>query len=405
MRICHIINLGFEAGGAEKIVRLLSDGFRARGHEIMIVSTDHLLAGEPCMADVVVPAITGNAPSRLAKFFWHHKAFVQVRAAVEAFKPDVVHLHTIGLFSPAVLAATARWPQVVTVQGPEDWTLELLSWNLASRSVGDGRLTLGDRARYLYLRFLERPVYLPLIRRVDRVLVPSRYFGKAVRRDVPRVPTFLVPNGIELLTRQPMSDTGEVLYVGRLESIKGITVLVQAFADVVRRRPHARLTLIGRGSQKDEIDALVDQLGLRECVDVLGFVSEAELVEAYRRAMVVVMPSICPDNFPTVALEALGVGRAMIGTRVGGIPELVKDEENGLLVPPGDVDALTEAIDRILGDRELAARMGERSAAAAGQYSVEVFLDRMETHYQQAIDDREARRSTNARHQPPVAKP
>jgi glycosyltransferase involved in cell wall biosynthesis len=391
VRICHIVNIGFEAGGAEKVVRLVSDGLRARGHDVNIISTDHRLQGQAAFADVAVPSIEGNAVSRIAGFFWHRKAYRQVKDAVARLEPDLVHLHTFGLFSPSVLDATAGLPRVITVQGPEDWTLELLSWNLNSRSTGSGRLSAGDRARYLYLRLLQRPAYLPRIRRVDRVLVPSRYFGEALRRDVGRVPTYVVPNGIELPPRAPSRDTGRLLFVGRLEAVKGATVLLEAFARVVQQRPDAQLTLIGRGTQRENLEDLVERLDVAANVRITGYVPDEELLEAYRDSTAVVIPSIGPENFPTVALEALAVGRPLIGTRVGGIPELIGHGDNGLLVEAGDVAALADAMSSLLDDPELAARMGARSAERAGEYSIALFLDRLEEHYREVINGRQAR--------------
>lgn len=388
MKICQIVNIGFEAGGAEKIVRLASEGLRTRGHEITVISTDHRLEGQVPFADVIVPSVRGNAVSRIAGFFWHHSAYQQVRSAVADLQPDVVHLHTMGLFSPSVLSATSGIPRVITVQGPEDWTLELLSWNLGSRSSGTGKLTLVDRARYLYLRYLQRPAYLPRIRGVDLVLAPSRYFADAIRRDVGRVPTRVLPNGIELPNGSPVRETARFLCVGRLEAVKGIAVLIAAFSRVVRKHPGAHLTVVGRGPQLAELEELVDRLGLTENVDVAGFVPDEELLAAYHGSMAVLIPSIGPENFPTVALEALGIGRAIVGTRVGGIPELISDGENGLLVSPGDVHGLAEAIVRLLDDPALAVRMGARSAQRASEYAMEPFLDRLEEYYRQIVDAR-----------------
>jgi glycosyltransferase involved in cell wall biosynthesis len=384
VRICHIINIGFEAGGAEKVVRLISERMRLRGHEVSVIATDHRLAGQTPFADVIVPDVTGNGAVRVAKFFWHRAAHREVKKAVARFRPDVVHLHTIGLFSPSVLDATADFPQIVTVHGPEDWTLELLEWNLPSRSTGSGRLSIADRARYAYLRFLQRPAYLSRIRAVDRVLAPSQYYARALRRDVGRVPTYVVPNGIELPARSAVPRDGRILSVGRLETIKGTRVLVEAFAAVVERHPHAHLTLIGRGPQQAEIEALVRRKGMLGNVRVAGFVPDEELLECYRRSTAVVIPSICPENFPTVGLEAIGVGRALVATRAGGLPELVTDGENGFLVPQGDAAELARAIIRILDDPDLAVRMGEASARRAGEFEIDLYLDRLEMHYRQA---------------------
>ncbi|GEL16909.1 glycosyltransferase family 4 protein [Pseudonocardia asaccharolytica] len=385
MRICHVINIGFEAGGAEKVVRLVAEGLRARGHRVNIIATEHRLDGHEAFADIIVPEVRGNPVARVSGFFWHHEAYRRVKAAVRQIRPDVVHLHTIGLFSPSVLSATAGVPRVLTVHGPEDWTLELLSWNLRSRSTGSGRLSAMDRARYAYLRFLQRPAYLPRLRRLDRVLVPSAYFAESIRRDVGGVPTHVVPNGIELPASSPVPDSGRVLYVGRLESVKGPAVLVEAFARVLRARPGARLTLIGRGPQQQALEGLVARLGLADNVRVAGYVPDDELLAAYHASMAVVIPSVGPENFPTVALEALGVGRPLIATRVGGLPELIGHSDNGFLVPPGDATALAEAMGRVLADPDLASGMGRRSVELARDYSTELFLDRLEAHYREVV--------------------
>jgi glycosyltransferase involved in cell wall biosynthesis len=388
MKICHVINIGFAAGGAEKSVQLMAEGMRGRGHDVHIIATDHRLdEGDP-FADVIVPAITGNALRRLGGFFWHQRAYRQVKDALAMMRPDVVHLHTIGLFSPSVLPATAAVPRILTVHGPEDWTLRLLSWNLRSRCTGTGRLSTADIARYGYLRFLQRPAYLPHLRRIDRVLAPSRFVADAISCDIGDVPAHVLPNGIELPPNRPVRDTGGLLYVGRLEAVKGVRVLLEAFSRVAAYRPKATLTLVGDGPQRQELEALVSRLGLAQRVSFTGWLNTNEVRAHYEHAVAVVIPSIGPENFPTVALETLGVGRALIGTRVGGLPELIIDGENGLLVPPGDVPALVTAIDGVLGNVERAKAMGARSAGMAANYSIELFLDRLETHYRALIGTR-----------------
>jgi glycosyltransferase involved in cell wall biosynthesis len=391
MKICHVINIGFEAGGAEKSVQLMANGMRSRGHDVHVIATDHRLDEGTPFADVIVPSVTGNALDRLGGFFWHQKAYRQVKGALSTMRPDIVHLHTIGLFSPSVLPATAALPRVLTVHGPEDWTLRLLVWNLRSRSTGTARLGPADIARYGYLRFLQRPAYLPHLRRLDRVLAPSRFFADIVRCDLGRVPTHVLPNGIELPPSTPVRGTGRLLYVGRLEAVKGVRVLVEAFGRVAPHRPDATLTLVGDGAQRQELEALVSRLGLTDRVSFTGWLTADAVHARYDGAVAVVIPSIGPENFPTVGLEALGVGRALIGTRVGGLPELIIDGENGLLVPPGDVPALVTAINGVLGDVERARAMGARSADMAANYSVDVFLDRLETHYRDVINSHASR--------------
>ncbi|WP_035845633.1 glycosyltransferase family 4 protein [Kitasatospora azatica] len=382
MRILQIVNLGFEAGGAEKSVRLIAEGLTARGHQVRVIATDLLADGQQVFADELVPAIAGHPLRRLLAKAWYRQAHRAVRRTVEEFRPDCVHLHTIGEFSPAVLSATRGVPRVLTVHGPEDWTLELLRWNLPSAAAG-GRLSPADAARYLYLRLVQRPGYLPRLRRVDRVLAPSRYFARAVGRDLGRVPVRVLPNGIEAGPGPaPLTDLEQLLFVGRLEPVKGVRVLLDAFRETVRNHPGTRLTIVGDGTARTALEAAAADLVAEGSVAFTGWLTPEQVRERLRSAAVVVLPSLWPENFPTVALEALQLGRPLVASAVGGLPELV-GPDNGALVPPGDPDALAAALGALVGRSELLARLGAGSAARAGRYGVEEFLDGLQQHYQE----------------------
>jgi glycosyltransferase involved in cell wall biosynthesis len=390
VRILQFVNLGFEAGGAERSVRLIAEGLGQRGHQVRVVATDLLAQGEKVFADDVLPAIEGGAPQRLLGYFWHRPAYRAVRRIVAEYRPDVVHLHTIGEFSPAVLDATRGCRRVLTVHGPEDWTRALLRWNLAGAT--SGRLSPGDSARYLYLRFLQRPAYLPRIRRVDRVLTPSRHFADAVRPDVGRVPVFVLPNGVSALAApEPVPPAGPVLFVGRLEKVKGVRVLLRAFRLLLEDRPDARLTVVGDGRDRPYLERAAADLVARRRVVFRGRLpqeGEESVAACLRAASVVVLPSLWPENFPTVALEALQVGRPLVASRVGGLPELV-GEDNGVLVPRGDPAALAAALGGLLGRPERLRRLGEGSARRAGRYRAEDFLDVLERHYREVAGQEE----------------
>lgn len=384
MRILHIVNVGVEAGGAEKSVRIIAEGLRARGHEAYVLATDHMFDDSlPRIADELIPAIRGGAVRRLTGFFWNARAHAETRRVLREFRPDCVHLHTIGEFSPSVLAATRSLPRVVTVHGPEDWTLELLRWNLAS-AAGGGPLTAADRARLLYLRFLQRPAYLLWLRRVELIIAPSEYFAAAVRRDAGGVPVRVLANGIEPLataTRTAPVDVApvdgrHVLYAGRLTRVKGVHVLVDAIGRLREHGVQARLTIVGDGDERDALQARAAALVEQGAVEFLGWRDQGFVTGLMARAAVVVIPSLWPENFPTVALEALQAGRPLIASRVGGLPELV-GEDNGGLVPAGDPAALAEMLAGVLGDAARLERLGAGSLARAAAYEVEPFIDRV----------------------------
>ncbi|MPY58697.1 glycosyltransferase family 4 protein [Streptomyces spongiae] len=387
MRILQIVNIGFEAGGAEKSVRLITEGLRARGHTVSVVATDRMAAGHELFADHIVPAVNGGPARRLFGYFWHHTAYRRLGRILAEFEPDVVHLHTIGEFSPSVLAATRRYPRLLTARGPEDWTLKLLRWNLGTATNG-GRLSATDTARYLYLRFLQRPGYLVWLRGLDRVLALSQYMADTVRGDVGRVPLFVVPNGTESgFGYEPIADTESVLFTGRLERVKGVDVLLTAFRQVVERHPGARLVIIGDGADRARLESLAADLTSQGRVVFRGWLGKAEVAECLRAASVVAVPSRWPEVFGRVVLEAFQTGRPVVASRCGGLPELISDD-NGRLVDPGDARGLADALSSLLGDRATLERLGKGAAQCAERYRLDAVVDAHEEHYQAVLAGR-----------------
>jgi len=147
-----------------------------------------------------------------------------------------------------------------------------------------------------------------------------------------------------------------LLCVGRLIPIKGHIVLLRAFAAAKRDLPDLQLDIAGGGPLEPALKALVRELGIADSVHFLGHVSPIQA--AIERAAVVVVPSM-GEGFGMVALEAMERARPVIAAAIGGLGELVRDGETGLLVPPGEAEPLHAAIVRLAGDLDLARRMGE----------------------------------------------
>lgn len=141
-------------------------------------------------------------------------------------------------------------------------------------------------------------------------------------------------------------DTQTLVCVGRLCEAKAQTLLVQALAQVVPRHPDVRLVLIGDGDTRPQIEALIEQHGLHENVELAGWRSGAEVREAVRGARALVLPSLA-EGLPIVLMEAFALGRPVLSTTITGIPELV-DDSCGWLAAPGDVQALVGPLDDLL---------------------------------------------------------
>jgi glycosyltransferase involved in cell wall biosynthesis len=249
------------------------------------------------------------------------------RAAIDA---DLVHAHWLAA---GAVAATLGKPYVVQVWGTDVELARRMPW-------------------------LARPV----LRHARLVIAASSFLAHEARklgaRDVRVVPSGVaVPPSV----REP-EEPPHALYVGRLSKEKGVLELVEA----CRGLP---LVVVGDGPLRAQVP------------DALGFVAPAELGPYYERAAVVVVPSR-REGYGVVAREAMAWGRPVLASSVGGLVDAVDDGVTGVLVPPGDVGALRDAVTALLGDAALRGRLGaagriramaELSFAAAGDRLVAVY--------------------------------
>ena len=177
-----------------------------------------------------------------------------------------------------------------------------------------------------------------------------------------------------------------MLLLGRLVEEKGFDVALRACVEVVGAVPGVRILVAGDGPARADLLALVDELGLADVVEWLGAVSIDDVPAVIARATVVVVPSRYEEPFGLVAVEAGLAGRPVVATRVGGLPEVVDDDGNGLLVPPEDPAALTAALLTVLGDRELAVRLGTAGRARAEHdFALDQHVDAFEALFERLV--------------------
>lgn len=158
-----------------------------------------------------------------------------------------------------------------------------------------------------------------------------------------------------------------LLAVGRLEPLKGYRELLQTVALLAERGRPVELELIGGGPQERELRRLADQLGIAASVRFAGWRKPAEVLAAMRRATLFVHAPVALDAMPTVLKEALAVGTPAIGSDLAGIPEILDGGRCGVLVPPGDVAALAEAIAGLLGAPDRRAELARRGREHASR--------------------------------------
>lgn len=160
----------------------------------------------------------------------------------------------------------------------------------------------------------------------------------------------------------------DLLFVGNLRSVKGPDFLLEAMADVVRRRPATSLAIVGTGEMESELREAIERLGLQANVRFEGRVSREDMPGHFRRARMLVVPSRA-EGMPVAAVEAQLYGTPVVGTAVGGVPEVVRDGETGAIVPFGDATGFAAAILALLDDDDA----WRRASAAARAWATSAF--------------------------------
>ena len=204
----------------------------------------------------------------------------------------------------------------------------------------------------------------------DAIVAISSYTAREIARFA-QAPVVVIPYTLPFAEGESIArrlDTGgfQVLFVGRLVERKGVTHLIEA----VRRMPPdvgARLVVIGEGPERSALEAQAREAGMAERVEIRGRVSDAELRAAYAASDALVLPSILDargdtEGLGVVLLEAMSYGVPVVASDIGGITDIVEHDKSGLLVPPGDVPHLAQALERLARDPALASRLGAAGA-------------------------------------------
>lgn len=177
-------------------------------------------------------------------------------------------------------------------------------------------------------------------------------------------------------------DSPVVGTTSRLSSEKGLHVLLEAFALVLSRLSRARLLIVGDGPERTSLERQAQALDIRHAVIFAGF--QSDVAAHLRLFWITAAPSIWEEPCPLSVIESLAAGVPVVASRVGGIPEVVRDGETGLLVEQGNLQQLATAISRVLEEPILRQRLGEGCRAHDQRASMRCHLERMEALYREA---------------------
>ncbi len=355
-----------DPGGPASHAPALADFLAGRAHEVEVVTTASVA---PAARSYPVRWASRGSPLR------HLRAALLVRSA--ARRSDVVYA-TSMIRRSAMGARLARRPLVVKLVSDEVFERATRSGRYAGTLDEFQRVSGDVRTRFL------RATRNAALRSARHVFCPSAYLRDvALRWGIDPARSSVLPNPAPAVPQLPDREVlraelelvGDVLvFAGRLGPQKAVDTLLAAIADV----PEVTLLVAGDGPDRGVLERRSFDLGLDGRVRFLGSVPRDTVLRLFRAADASVLSSAW-ENFPHTVVEALAVGCPVIATAVGGVPEVVVDGENGLLVPPRDEAALAAAIKQFFSDAELRARLSSAAPGSVEGYSEDAVFTAIES--------------------------
>jgi glycosyltransferase involved in cell wall biosynthesis len=351
-------------GGADKQLLSAAQELRSRGHDILIVSLTPL-------GPMGLEARGSGIPTEsleMRRGMPDPRGLFRLLQLVRSWKPDILHSHMVhaNLMARAVRLLSPVPVMVATIHNIyEGGAVWMAAYRLTNRLV-DHMTIVSQAAADRFIR--ERIVPREMLRVVPNG-IDSELF-----RNVPADTRASLRRSLEV------DDRFVWLAVGRFEIAKDYPNMLRAFAQIRRQEARAVLLLVGRGSLQAETEALVQELNLERDVRFLGV--RADVPEIMSAADGYLMSSAW-EGMPMVLLEAAAAGLPIVATSVGGNQEVVRDGENGYLVPPRDADALATAALRLMGLSQAQRRqMGERGREhVRSRYSLRRVAEQWEELY------------------------
>lgn len=394
MRVLLVNKFHYLKGGSETYYFELAKLLKEKGHEVAFFSMQNENNIKTDCKEYFVDSIDLNSGSKLQalEVIYSKKNRKKFLEAIEDFKPDVIHVNNFQrqLSSSIILAAAKKnIPVVFTAHDYQAIcpAITMLDSNnnicedcmrgkytncVRKSCVKNSKLKsiLGAIEGYFYSF---KKIYT---KKINCIITPSNFLKeKLVQDGIPEEKIQAIHNFSDVEKfNVDVSDEGYALFFGRLAKEKGVLNLIEAFSKL----ENGTLYIAGEGPEKENIKNLIQEKGLEDRIKLLGRLNSEEVKECVRKSKFVVVPSIWYENCPYSIIEASLIGKPVIGARIGGIPELIIDNETGFTYEHDNIDKLAEKMRLLFEDSDLAKKMGEKAKNnALEQYTKDAYYDKI----------------------------
>jgi glycosyltransferase involved in cell wall biosynthesis len=371
---------------------------KVKGHEVFFWGMSHPQNPDYSTKDYFVDYVDYDRPAGLrmklktaSDILYSFEAKRKIRRLLQDIKPDIVHLNNFAhQLSPSILDAIKE-KNIPTVMTMRDYKLVCPAYSMlregkpcelckngAYYHCFSNRCTKGSRAKSL-VNTLEMYLHHNLLHSYDKIDVlisPSEFLKNKCHQMGLKREIIHLPNFVQIEDYQPTFEWTEkaITYVGRLSVEKGVHTLIEAVKGV-----ELRLKIIGDGPLRSELEAKVKNENIDNVV-FLGYRAGEDLKREITKSMACVLPSECYENNPRSVIESFALGKPVIGARIGGIPELVRDGETGWTFEAGNVLDLRRAIQSLLCDSGKLPLLGKNARTFVEKYF------NSERHYERLLN-------------------
>lgn len=377
MKILIVNDYNEQIGGAETYIHSLTDQLLKLGHHVEIYTASDNFKDSFTKRKILISYL--NRIFNIRQYFLFKKKLL-------VFKPDVIHLQNIfNEVSPSILLAKKNIPVLMTIHDyhlvQAVFTQEERNGKKCKIAVCKGCLNCVGLKGMIFEK-VKRFIHSLLLNKIDLFIAPSKYMQKIISESSSYKPR-LIYYGIDLTKSSKVTSKSSALFSGRLTKGKGVDVLLESVAPIIKKVPNFRLTIAGDGELKEFLVRRARELHISDKVTFLGYLEREAMLECYHKCTLLVVPSTWAETFGLVCVEALSMGRPVVATNVGGIPEIVQDGFNGYLCRPNDTKALSEAIIRIISNESLLQKFSLNAHESIKKFDINRHIDQVVETYKE----------------------
>lgn len=414
MKILLVNKFHYLNGGSEKYYFELGKLLKKYGNEVAYFSMKddrNIKTGDK---EYFVEKIDLNTGSKLRALdvIYSKENYKKMQEAIDDFKPDIVHLNNFQRQLSESIVECCRKNKIPMVFTAHDVqaicpAISMMDGekNICKKCMGGKYMNCFKKkcvknstlksllGAYEGRYYRNKKVYT---KKIGHIITPSVFYkNKFIEDGVNESKIDAIHNFINLEDYNlQLEDEGYALYSGRLAKEKGILNLVEAFTNLVKdnknndKLDNIKLYIAGDGPERENIENKIKSNKLEDKIILLGYLNQKDLREYTRKCRFLVIPSIWYENGPYSVIETQSIGKAIIGSNIGGIPEMVLNNENGLTYKYDDINDLEAKMKKLFETKELADKFGKSAKEfALNEYSPNGYYEKIEKIYKNVLGE------------------